>query len=83
MKFTVAIVIVTLSVVVFGIFNRRWAIACTFLVLHIAIGSFIVGCMSHWAVERQHASYPSGLHAPGSDRGMHASVTTAPKGSCG
>ncbi len=53
MKFTVAIVIVTLSAVVIGIFNRRWAIACAFFVLHIAIGSFIIGCMSHWAAEHQ------------------------------
>lgn len=80
MKFAVAIVIVTLSAVVFGIFNRRWAIACTFFVLHIAIGSFIIGCMSHWAAEHQHVAYPSGSHASGIGRGIHASVMTSPKG---
>jgi undecaprenyl pyrophosphate phosphatase UppP len=81
MKFTVAIVIVTLSAVVFGIFNRRWAIACTFFVLHIAVGSFIIGCILHWAAaEHQHVAYPSVSHAPGKGTGIHASVMTAPKG---
>jgi len=80
MKFTVAIVIVTLLAVVFGIFNRRWAIACTFFVLHIAIGSFIIGCMSHWSVEHQHVAYP---HASGYGRGIHASVMMASSGTRG
>ena len=83
MKFAVAVVIVTFSAVVFGIFNRRWAIACTFFVLHVAIGSFIIGCMSHWASEHQHVASPSGSHAPGNGRGIHASVIAAPQGSRG
>ena len=71
MKFTVAIVIVTLSAVLIGIFNRRWAIACTFIVLHIAIGSFIIGCMLHWAAEHQHMASPSGSYAHGNEGGIH------------
>jgi hypothetical protein len=49
-------------------------------VLHIAIGSFIIGCMTHWAAEHQHVACPSGSHASGNGRGIHASVMTAPKG---
>jgi len=53
MKVTVALVLVSLSAVVIGVLNKRWAIACAFFVLHIAIGSFIIGCMSHWAEAHQ------------------------------
>jgi undecaprenyl pyrophosphate phosphatase UppP len=81
MKFAVAIVIVTLSAVVIGIFNRRWAIACAFFVLHIAVGSLIIGCMTHWATEHQHLAYAPGSHAPGNGEGIHAAVTMAPTGS--
>lgn len=79
MKFTIIVVIVAFSAVVFGIFNRRWAIACTFFVLHLAIGSFIIVCMTHWAAERQHMSYPSGMHAPGNGGSIHVSVATVPR----
>jgi hypothetical protein len=84
MKFTVVIVIVTLLAVVFGIFNRRWAIACTFFVLHVAIGSFILGCVSHWASGHQHAaSSPYGSHASCNEGVINTSMMTEPKGSRG
>jgi hypothetical protein len=38
-------------------------------VLHVAIGSFIIGCMSHLAAGHQHVAYPSGSHAPGNANG--------------
>jgi hypothetical protein len=69
--------------VVIGIINRRWSIACTFFVLHVAVGSFIIGCMSHWASEHQHVASPYGSYAPGNEGGIHASMMTAPKGSRG
>lgn len=77
MKFAIATVVITLTAVVFGIFNRRWAVACAFFVLHVALGGFIVGCMSHWASERHHVASPSRLYDVGE---KHASCLTAPKG---
>lgn len=83
MTFTVALVLVTFTAVVIGIFNRRWAILCAFFVLHIAIGSFIIGCMSHWAAEHREAESPFGSYAHGNVWGIHASMMTAAKVSLG
>ena len=75
---TTAIVVITFSAVVFGISNRRWAAACAFFVLHIALGGFIIGCMSYWASEHHRVASPSVLYKEVG--GRHALVITAPNG---
>ena len=69
MKSSVTILVIMFTAVVLGIFNKRWAVACALFVLHIAIGSFIIGCVSHWASERQNVAFPSGHYIIGKDRG--------------
>ncbi|GFE61198.1 hypothetical protein [Geobacter sp. AOG2] len=71
MKLIIATVVIVFTAVVFGIYNRRWATACAFFVLHIALGGFVIGCMSHWASEHRHVASPTMLY---NETGMHASV---------
>lgn len=73
----IAIVAITLTAVVFGIFNRRWAAACAFFVLHIALGGLIVGCMTYWSSEHHRMASQSRL--PHTDGIKHASVIAVPK----
>lgn len=75
-----AIFLITLSAVVFGFFNKRWAVACSLFVLHIAIGSFIIGCMSHLLSEHQQVASPYKTFVHGKYGGEHSSVMKALKG---
>lgn len=48
-----------LAAVLFGVYNRRWAVACALFVLHIVIGGFIIGCMVQGNPERQKVASPN------------------------
>ena len=65
----VAVLLIMLMAVVFGIFKKRRAVACAMFVLHVAIGSFIYDCVSHWATEHPNMASPSGKYTPAIDRG--------------
>ena len=65
MKLAIATVTIMFTAVVFGIFNRRCAVACALFVLHIALGSFIIGCMSHWVSEHQRVAVPGRQYGVG------------------
>jgi hypothetical protein len=75
------ILMIIFSAVIFGIFNRRWSIACSIFVLHIAIAGFIIGCVAHWPSAHQRMASPSGQYAPDKDKdsGKHVSVISVLK----
>ena len=79
MKCAVAVLAVSLSAVVLGIFNRRWAVPCALFVIHLAICIFILSCASHFASEHQHMASPSGASV-GIDRGGKTVLRTVLNG---
>lgn len=65
MIYTITVLVIIFSAVVVGIFNRRWAVACAILVLHVAIAGFVMDCVSSWSSKHQRMASPTGSHALG------------------
>jgi len=69
MTSTVVLLVVMFVAVEFGIIYKKWAFACSMLVLHIAIGSVVVCCVSDWNSENQSIASPSRRCNPASING--------------
>lgn len=69
----VVILSISLAAVLVGFFNRRWARACALLVLHIAIASFVWGCVNYMTSKEHCVASRSRMPATACDDGAHAS----------
>jgi Ca2+/Na+ antiporter len=66
---TVFLLVVMFVAVALGIFFRRLAVACSMLVLYIAIASVIICFVTHWESENKSMAIPSGIYSPARERG--------------
>lgn len=57
----------------FGMFNKRWAVACSIVVMLSAIGIFTADGLSHWAAEHRWDVCPAESYASGRVVGLHDS----------